>query len=136
MKTFNTVLRCVGIVILAFIIIVLVNLAHDPLINTITAGHVKNHIPNGQVSELISLAVVFIAGFLAAMAVSLLAGKQRLLLLAILTVLFLAADLRAVLTDLTTTDLWYRILFVLLVPLEVWAGYRVIKNSGNNKRTI
>jgi len=126
MKTFTMILKCIGILILSFIVIIIVNSGHDPLINAIVAGHAKDHIPSGQTAELISLAIVFVAGFLAAIVVSLLAGKQRVILLSILTVLFSAADLHAVLTDLAVTDLWYRILTVSTVPLQVWTGHQFV----------
>lgn len=127
MKTTLSVLKCIGLIILSFVIIVIVNLAHDPLINAVSAGQAKNHIPTGTTAEIISLLVVFIAGLLAAYAVSLLAGKQRIILLVILTVIFVAADLNAVLTDLAQCDVWYRVLVVVLVPAEVWCAYLITK---------
>jgi len=134
MKTFIIIFKCIGIVILSFIVIIIVNLSHDPLINAIVPGQTKDHIPAGSTAEMISLVVICVAGFLASMVVSLLAGKQRLILLWILLVLFLAADLQAVLTDLALTDLWYRVLTISSVPLQIWLGYQFTVRFFNSAR--
>lgn len=125
MKTLLLVLKCIAIIILGFVVIILVNLPHDAIINAFWSGTAKNHLPLGLHAEVLSAIIVFLAGFLSSIVVSLLAGKQRKLLLIILTILFLAADLQAVLTDLGSTSIGYRIAIVALVPIQVWAGFLV-----------
>ncbi|WP_205411257.1 hypothetical protein [Mucilaginibacter pineti] len=105
----------------------LVNLPHDIIINSITEGSAKKHVPIGTQAELISIVIVFLAGFFACMLVCALAGTQRKILLIVLVCLFLFADLFSVFTDLVHTSLFYRIAIVAIVPLEIWAGCGVVK---------
>jgi hypothetical protein len=135
MNTFLVVLRCIGIIILGFVVIILINLPHDTIINAIGNGTAKNHIPIGMQAEVISAIIIFLAGFLASIVVGLLAGKRRNGLLIILALLFLAADLQAVLTNLVSTSIGYRIAMVAMVPIEVWAGFLVTKKSKDVKLT-
>lgn len=129
MKPLLDFIKGVIIIFLAFIVVLLVSLPHDIIINSIAEGSAKKHIPLGTQAELISIVIVFLAGFFASMLVCALAGTQRKILLMILICLFLFADLFSVFTDLVDTSLFYRIAIVAIVPLEIWAGCRVVKKS-------
>jgi hypothetical protein len=122
-------IKGVIIIFLAFVVVLLVNLPHDIIINSITEGSAKKHVPIGTQAELISVVIVFLAGFFASILVCALAGTQRKILLMVLVCLFLFADLFSVFTDLVYTSLFYRIAIVAIVPLEIWAGCSVIKKS-------
>lgn len=126
MQLVFTILKSIGILLLGFAVIFIVNAPHDFVINTIAKGTARNQIPFGTQAEVISGCFVFVAGILASMLVYLLGGKQRNLLLIILAILFLLTDLSAAFSQsLSITSIYYRVGIVLILPLEIWIGYFV-----------
>ncbi|MFD1875525.1 hypothetical protein [Hymenobacter bucti] len=127
MKLLVNILRSVGILLVGFAVIALVNFPHDRLLNTIAAGSAINHVPLGTRAEWLSVGLVFLAGVLASAVVGLLDKRPRKPLLVVLLVLFLLVDLAGVFGALASTSLAYRLAIVLLVPIEVGVGYLLSK---------
>jgi hypothetical protein len=127
MKLLFTLLRSVGILLVGFAVIALVNFPHDRLLNAIAAGSATNHVPSGTRAEWLSAGIVFLAGVLASTVVGLLDKSPRKPLLVVLMALFLLVDLAGVFGALASTSLAYRLAIVLLVPLEVGVGYLLSK---------
>jgi len=123
MKPLLVILKSIGVILLGFVVIVLVNSPHDLIINTVSKGTAKNNVPAGTQAELISIGIVFLAGVFATIVVYILGGQQRKKLLVILVILFLLADLTGVFTSLAGTSLFYRIVIIVIIPLEVWVGF-------------
>jgi hypothetical protein len=127
MNTFFTVLKSIGVLLLGYVAVMLVNLPHDRIINGIYPGGAREAVPVTPPAELVSCGILFLAGVAAGVVVYLLGGPRRKVLLLIITGLFLLTDLFAVLGPLANTSLWYRLAVVALVPLEIWVGYAVGK---------
>ena len=135
MKKLVIFLKGLGIILLGFVVIILVNLPHDLIINSVDPGSAKNNVPLSGQAEWISIAIVFVAGVLASTLVCTLAGRRRNALLLILGALFLIADLFGVFTSLSSTSIFYRISMIVMIPFEVGLGFLLGKQlTGNKKR--
>jgi hypothetical protein len=125
MNTFRNLLRGIGGVVLGFVVVSLVNLPHDWLINSVQPNSVRAGVPLTTAAAVLSSGIIFLAGVAAGVAVSLVGGPYRNRVLLVLTGLFLLSDLLAVLGPLREAPLWYRVLLVGLVPLQVWIGWKL-----------
>jgi hypothetical protein len=88
LKLLFTLLRSVGILLVGFAVIALVNFPHDRLLNAIAAGLATNHVPSGTRAAWLSAGFVFLAGVLASTVVGLLDKRPQKFLLLVLMVLF------------------------------------------------
>jgi len=117
------ILKSIVILILAFIVLSLVNMLHDPLIHFFAENGFVNDIPATPMAQFISICIIFLAGLAAASVVSALSGNMRIVMSVILLVLFLIIDIQAAYGPLANTSLPYRLALVGLVPVEIWIGY-------------
>lgn len=125
MKSFLTLLKCAGVLLLGFAVVFLVNLPHDAVINRLCPGAAWGTVPRTAPAEVLSSGIAFLAGAAAGFLVSLAGGRHRRVLLVVLTGLFLLTDLAAVLGPIAATSVGYRLAVVALVPLEVWVGHKL-----------
>ncbi|TYZ06925.1 hypothetical protein FY528_16775 [Hymenobacter lutimineralis] len=125
MHTLGLIFRGIGSIVLGFLMVILVNLPHDWLLNQVQPGSVVMGVPTTTLAATLSSGLVFLAGVAAGLVVSLVGGTHRKIILLVLAGLFLLSDLLAVLGPLRGAPLWYRVLMVVLVPLQVWIGWRL-----------
>lgn len=123
MNALLAVLRGIGCILLGFVVVFLVNLPHDWFINSVQPGSVRAGIPVTTQAAVLSSGIIFLAGVAASFVVCSVSGPHRKTVLLVLTGLFLLSDVLAVTGPLAGASLWYRIMAVALVPLEVWVGY-------------
>jgi len=127
MKSFFTdtlrTVKCIAIFILSFFVLSIVNMLHDPLINSFAENGYVNDIPGTPMAQFISICTIFLTGIAAAFVMIALSGNLRNVMSSILLVLFLIIDIQAAFQHLANTTLLYRFSLVSLVPIEIGLGY-------------